>query len=184
MSSVLEQNASARIHSASSLLRPRRFSYNRSSRCSCQPSKYSLTLNNAPGLRVLLNTSSLNHHKDCPLSNYSKSEKLFKIRLWYCGGILAQAIEASIHLTRGAGGFSISPNLSFSCVVPSNSNAFRLFRSYDLIRGPRPQDLDVLIESLSRLFQDGKASPRDVDEDGNSLLHVSYLIYCIPPCFN
>lgn len=194
MSSILEQNASARNHSAPSLLRHRGFSINRSTRCSCRPSTYSFKLNGAPGFQkcrqdwgAMLNTSSVNHRKECPLSGYSKSENLLKIRLWYCGRILAQVVEASIHLTRGAGGFSISPNLSFRCVVPSDSVAFKLVKEMMgqfHCHGEQQQILDDGIEALTRLFQGGKASPRDVDVNGNSLLHVNCPINCISQSFD
>ena len=36
---------------------------------------------------------------------------------------------------------------------------------------------DLTLEKLKRLFQEGKASAHDVDQNGNTLLHVSITHY-------
>lgn len=125
-----------------------------------------------------MNASTLSHRKDCELFRAFEKENTLNLKLVYCRSVITQVIKASIHLRRGAGGFSISPSLSCICVVSDNSPAFKLvatrFReSYYRFR-PRSLDLEVLIGKLQELFQHGQASPRDVDCFGRSLLHVSY----------
>lgn len=58
-------------------------------------------------------------------------------------------------------------------MVSSTSPAFALITEYVLEQGN-----DVILRRIIQLFQDGKALARDVDEDGNSLIHVSDLACC------
>lgn len=104
-----------------------------------------------------------------------------------CGAFLAGALEASISITRGAGGLSISPNLRCARLVSRDSPAFKLVddlsqKFYVLT----PEDMgglealvDISIHGLALLFRDGKASPYDVDPEGGTLLHVRVLCFTI-----
>lgn len=86
-------------------------------------------------------------------------------------------------MTRGAGGFSIGPALMFNYVVSSKTGPFLLFSTplHDNAdyRDVTPADirraLEVRKRKLVQLFHQGKASPSDVDENGNSVMHVSVL---------
>ena len=98
------------------------------------------------------------------------------LSLAYCSKSLARAVEASLSLTRGAGGIALSPNLQLRCLVPDDCPAFVLIRerfpddmSFDDIKTVASQRVQI----LRQMFQDGKASPYDVDIHGNTLLHVS-----------
>lgn len=95
------------------------------------------------------------------------------------GGVIAQVVKASIHLRRGAGGFSLSPSLSCIRVVSYDSPAFKLidarFGVLSFHVAPMVPAFDVVIRKLRGLFQDGRASPHDVNPSGESLIHVSYL---------
>ena len=99
-----------------------------------------------------------------------------RFRLAFCSKFLARAVQASVSLTTGAGGTALSQNLRLKCLVPYDSPAFAL------IKQPFPNDMtfDDLkivasqrVQILRQMFQDGKASPYDVDIDGDTLLHVS-----------
>lgn len=108
------------------------------------------------------------------------------LRLGYCGPLLAGVIQASFFCTKGAGGMSISPSLSFRGLVASDSPAF------SLINKIRPRRLELLLhefsadewasrveerlQDLPRIFDEGRASPYDIDIHGNTLIHVRYPI--------
>lgn len=152
----------------------------RTPRCSCRPSTAFKALS-APRLRgstrslnAWFSLSSFKHCQDCPLYATSERRHSIGINLSYCGLILAKAAQASISITRGAGGFSISPTLTFGPVVPSSSAVFSVFDfgHWDSVTDTQ-QRLKAFVKKSRQLFQDGKASPFDVDEDGNSLLHVN-----------
>ena len=126
---------------------------------------------------------SMSHHYSCPLFPKAANTTKAKFRLTSCGTLLARAIEASISIKRGAGGSSISPVLQGAYVVHDKAT----FRVLDLYKpeyyhmmlyapdgGRRRLEalLDSRIHELQRLFGTGKASPYDVDLEGNTLLHV------------
>ena len=165
-------------------------------RCSCKPkhsstyteilskSSYSATTS-TPNWKFMFETESLSHHPDCHLFVRSCSTTVARFCMKRCGAFLSGAIEASISITRGAGGFSISPGLRCARVVPANNPAFelvhRLQDSLDPIFttniGEIKLSLETGIHDLARLFRDGKASPYDVDLQGNTLLHVRLTMF-------
>ena len=49
-----------------------------------------------------------------------------RLRLGYCGRLLAGVLQASFFCTKGAGGMSLAPSLSFRGIVASDSPAFSL----------------------------------------------------------
>ncbi len=122
--------------------------------------------------------STLVHRRNCPLFNDAEETKQFGLRFSFSGPLLRGVIQAAISMTRGAGGFSISPMLAFNPIVSSGTGAFKIM---DIIRYsfqniPPLVDMQATFTSqkqqLLRLYQEGKASPRDIDEDGNTVLHV------------
>ena len=127
----------------------------------------------------------MSHHPTCHLFASSPSTTVARFRMKRCGAFLAGALEASISITRGAGGLSISPNLRCARLVSRNSPAFKLVDDLVLQIYPlQPEDmgkleasLDIGIHGLALLFRDGKASPYDVDLEGNTLLHVRVLCF-------
>lgn len=128
---------------------------------------------------VVTFSSSLIHHRDCVLSRESQETKQFGLRIAFGGPLLRGAIHAAMSMTRGSGGFSLSPALTFNYVVPSNTGQFKLLNSslgYALRWAPAA-DVRTAFEfrrrELLRLYQEGKASPSDVDENGETVMHVS-----------
>ena len=169
-------------------------------RCSCKPkhnSTYTETSSKSSYFRTTSNlkwkfmfeTESMSHHPTCYLFASSSSTAVAKFCVKTCGLLLSGAIEASISITRGAGGFSISPGLRCAHVVPTNNPAFELvgrlkevfwpytWRKIDI--GEVELSLKTAIQDLARLFHDGKASPYDVDLQGNTLLHVGLMLFAI-----
>lgn len=165
-------------------LRPRGGRVEGCQRCSCKlkPESSFFQMASNSKWRFTFEVGSFSHHRTCPCFARSARTTVAKLRMGGCWALLAGAIEASIAITRGAGGLSIGPNLRCAHVVPYDSPAFRLIQSierrtlsFDLILRHIWQ-LDTLLESsiyqLQHLFRAGKASPYDVDLDGNTLLHV------------
>ena len=166
---------------------------NRYQRCSCKPkhnstyteiSSESSYFRTIPNLKwkFIFETESMNHPPACCLFASSSSTTVAKIGVKRCGGFLSGAIEASISITRGAGGLSINPGLRCAQVVPANNPAFelvfRLRNNFDMGNiGEVESSLETGIQSLARLFRDGKASPYDVDLEGNTLLHVRLILF-------
>ena len=125
---------------------------------------------------ISIHSANRSHDRDCPHFACVETSWSMSLSLACCSKFLAKAVEASLSLTRGAGGIALSPNLQLRCLVPTDSQAFAL------VREPFPQrmtfdDMKIgasqRVQILRQMFQDGKASPYDVDIDGNTLLHVS-----------
>lgn len=117
----------------------------------------------------------IQHRSDCPSYQEAEHSRQLSIRLAYSGVLLAGAIQASLSITSGSGGYSISPLLSFTSIVPCDAPAFRIFDT-DIPETLFASDLEATFASrlreLSRLYSSRKANPRDVDKDGNNVLHV------------
>ena len=129
-------------------------------------------------------SSSLTHRKDCMLSRELQETKQFGFRISCSGPLLQGAIQAAMSMTRGSGGFSLSPALTFNYVVRSGTGPFKLFENPFEYRWKSAANicaaLDFQRQELIRLYQEGNASPGDVDENGNTVMHVS--LWCINFC--
>ena len=127
--------------------------------------------------RVASFSSVLVHHRNCPLFHECQVIKQIGLRLSFCGPLLQGAMQATMSMTRGSGGLSINPMLAFSNIVPSNTGSFKRL-DMDQFRGwSSAADLRSILklkkQELLRLYQQGAASPHDVDEAGDSIIHVS-----------
>ena len=122
-------------------------------------------------------SSTLTHHRDCMLSRESRKTKQFGFRMSFSGPLLRGALQAAMSMTRGSGGFSLSPALTFSYIVRSDTGPFKFFDKTLPIRQVSAADacakFDFQRQELVRLYQQGNSSPSDVDEYGNNVLHVS-----------
>ena len=83
-------------------------------------------------------------------------------------------LQLAIRITRGAGGFSISPLLTLRGFVRNDSPIFALYDSPDLFRPEcnLEEYMDYASARMLQLFADGAGSPYDVNEDGETILHV------------
>ena len=122
-------------------------------------------------------SSTLTHRRDCILSRESQETKQFGVRISFSGPLLQGAIQAAMSMTRGSGGFSFSPVLAFNYVVRSDTVPFGIlgisYGSIMLSPANALVRLDSQKRELMRLYDGGNASPHDVDENGNTILHVS-----------
>ena len=129
--------------------------------------------------------SFTHHHHTCPLSATSAKTAVARFLIRGCGRLLAGAVEASISMTIGAGGLSISHHLRCAHVISRDSPAFQLVDLTNQVKNlsitSSKVDLDALlnrrIQELEFLFRAGKASPYDVDLQGNTLLHVRIILF-------
>lgn len=192
MQSVCEETRRSENLSVSDNARgkvPRQFRDDRGKelqRCSCKlkakSSRFGLV--SKCNWKLVFETESTSHHSTCPLFTISAITTTAKFRIASCGTFLAGAVEASISITRGAGGFSISPVLRGARVVPYDSPAFALVSTHPFgrrrsLRSKREleESMDANIHEIELLFQAGKASPYDVDLQGNTLFHVRVTLF-------
>ena len=106
------------------------------------------------------------HQRSCPMYVFRESSRSAGFRFAYRGSRFGMAMEMTVSFITRAGVYSISPSMSVSAVVPSNSPAFAAVDELCL--------LHLLLAEIQRHFQSRAGSPYDVDEDGNTLLHVSF----------
>jgi hypothetical protein len=110
------------------------------------------------------------HNPGCPYADLHSTVTDMNLRFSLCGFGLRRKIEVSIAISRMAtGSFSVNPALTCYRIVPEWSPAFQVLETYR--KCP-----EVIPLELTKLFQDGKASPYDRLESGETLLHVRYHI--------
>lgn len=123
---------------------------------------------------------SSKHCRNCPFRFRSTKARMIGLGYFYPNRFLAHAIQATLSLTTGAGGFSISPQLSFRALVPRNSPAFSLvgfgrlgaYMHESNGTSSFSEYVENALKSLYRLFEDKKASPTDTTAEGETLLIV------------
>ena len=127
---------------------------------------------------ISIHLANRNHDRDCPHSACVETSWSMRLSLAFCSKFLTRAVEASLSLTRGAGGTALSPKLQSRCLVSDDSPAFVL--ASEAFHIPRNVSFEYMkmvvsqrVQILRQMFQDGKASPYDVDIHGNTLLQVS-----------
>ncbi|KAI0101008.1 hypothetical protein GGR51DRAFT_530901 [Nemania sp. FL0031] len=166
--------------------------------CICRPSRRTTRQKNrVSALSFSLESSSLTHHlPDCPFSQITKNQhiKSFTVEFNNLKWLLQKAVGLSFALKHGAGGFSIGPIFTYYPAVDEKiAPAFqiiallrhiilatkRLTRIRDLIS---VSNYENSIESYTRvinhgfdeivsLYRHGKASPRDINSNGGSLMN-------------
>lgn len=126
------------------------------------------------------------HDRDCPVWYTSQRKVTVGVNIQ----IFRFSISGSIDFSGGYYSWrnwsaAPSPNLRCRTTVTSNSGAFailtklnkslyRQYRKKDRIYHPE-RALTKCLVSLHEAFSVGKASPHDIDEYGNNILHVSAL---------
>lgn len=120
------------------------------------------------------------HNATCLSRCHGRRIQTFGLGLRVCCFILSRAIQATLTVTQGAGGCSISSALKYRAIVLDNSPAFKTVysaglefnRGVDDVQGLQHR-IENLLQQLKKLFRDGKASPTDICQNEGSLLHVS-----------
>jgi hypothetical protein len=98
----------------------------------------------------------------------------------YFGQLLGKAVESSMTIKRGAGGSSLGSSITIRGSVHCDSPAFQLFEK-DSWSGLMTSEnyrnrMEYVVGCLGMLFTEGKALPTSIDEDGDSLMHVSPIV--------
>lgn len=153
-----------------------------SSWCSCSPLSREKAITYSFGGIEFFKTStkSCKHSVACPLYIGTEAATTVGLKMTYYVRLLANTVRASMSITAGAGGFSISPCLNFRTVVTRDSPAFSLLdreRAYKRFHSKAPvrtndvcEYFESALRELYELFRSKAASPNDVDEDGRTLL--------------
>jgi hypothetical protein len=115
------------------------------------------------------------HDDACPFHNQNRAIIVLFRRWTFCSWILSFSIQASLTITKGAGGFSISPHLEFRAIVPVDSPVFRLLldTQTDLMSQAARDVIENTQKKLLGLLQEGQGSYSDTLPDGDTILHVS-----------
>ncbi|KAI3327144.1 hypothetical protein HD806DRAFT_550738 [Xylariaceae sp. AK1471] len=142
-------------------------------------------------LYLVKNTTTHQRHlPGCRFAQFGTTSTSQAMLVSYTGlrGILSLALELSISWRSGAGGFSISPNITFRPMVDKHTSP--VFRLIHLFNGRlnniywsnwwgeeeekhiTKQLLDVMISNILKLYREKKCLPYDVDEHGESALHL------------
>ena len=137
-----------------------------------------MTLNSHLGFRV--GVQSFAHENSCPLSKPFPRVLKRTTSLEFSINMLVRAIRASMTMTRGAGGLSISQKLEVARLVPMDHLAFKVIGRIEPFVG---RDINFMndfaallrnkITELDKLFCSGAASPHDINTRGETLLHIS-----------
>ena len=118
------------------------------------------------------------HFTICPLYVASRAERRFSAQLFAgIGPYLPMLVHASLTCTTGAGGFSISPQLSFRLAADPPVRVEIIIFGYSPYQGSMTiEELDYTMEKLHRRVQQalrsGELSPYNKLADGSTLLHV------------
>ncbi|KAK7227351.1 hypothetical protein V2G26_015354 [Clonostachys chloroleuca] len=139
-------------------------------------------------INVSVETITENHLPGCPAAQIVlDTNQSRKIRFTYTGlrNLLNSAVQLSFMIPSGAGGWSLSSNITIYPIVDSDTAP--VFKLLTLVETAQIFMLDEtkmtetlypsVVNSILRLFQAKKASPRAVDNHNRSLVY--YLIKCI-----
>ncbi|RBR27088.1 uncharacterized protein FIESC28_00160 [Fusarium coffeatum] len=120
------------------------------------------------------------HIEGCPF--YVADFKSSRRRTLSIAGII-KSLNCAIQLTfctkTGAGGFAINPSLMhFGVVDKHTAPAFQVLDLLSQCPVYKPQEaehclcLEAVLRKLQEVFASGRARPTDIDQDGESLLHM------------
>lgn len=161
---------------------PRSTRLNRLSRqCSCKShTQRHSTFLSSKSLSVSKSTIYTTCHRpECVYWHPFQQSHSMRLTASYMSSILMMTLRATINISTGAGGCSISPSLSYHRIVPNTAPAFSLLTE-EKLQGAcqNPSEyLATVSNSLIRLFRKGEALPQDVNEEGENILHVSRIIF-------
>ncbi|KAL8827478.1 MAG: hypothetical protein Q9170_007002, partial [Blastenia crenularia] len=151
------------------------------SRCNCRRREIVESLQRRSLGSCTVSSETLSSHRSgCPL--YPRSVKHHKVafNLRYTMVMLRVIAGITVSMTYGAGGLSLSPNLTLKGVRREDSPAFRLFDDeewHGCVTGAnRVAKINQVSLQLRQIFDRGAASPFDLDPEGNSLVWAAYWV--------
>lgn len=114
------------------------------------------------------------HDLSCPVYRVSRKAQYLETGINFCSSYLGFSVQATMSITKGAGGVSIGSRLNVRNIVPFNSPAFACLSKG--LKARQDKDSDgwerSTLQHILQLFNEGKAAPSDVDPYGRTLLHV------------
>ncbi|KAJ9604786.1 hypothetical protein H2200_010901 [Cladophialophora chaetospira] len=130
--------------------------------------------------RVFFDYSHLaEHDKHCLFYVEGMKQRNLRVKFSYCSQLISRSIRIVAAMTTKAGGKSMSAQIDWIPIVSrSTSPAMQLLLQLgDSIRDETrpPEALESVREDLLKLFAQGKAHPRETDQDGLTLLDVCML---------
>ncbi|KAI0975854.1 hypothetical protein F4678DRAFT_418816 [Xylaria arbuscula] len=155
--------------------------------CSCPHSRKTSYRQSRWGyLSLSYGTSSTRKHlPDCPFSQFDGETRATKLTVEYSGlrRMLQTAFAISLISTQGAGGRSIGPNFTYYPTVDERAApAFRILEltHYMNLWGYKNErnitstlrTLQYCFDSIFILYSQKRASPKDIDSVGQSLMHL------------
>lgn len=163
-----------------------------SSACSCRTRRsFSRRTNTKGNWSIFWENEILGtHREDCEFAMVNCPQETRRLGLRFLGlrRLINTAIGISFTLTTGAGGSGISPLFDYYPSVDENTApAFRLlnlsencvnqhmWRIASRQRAERDLELVVLcLKEIPKLYFTKKASPRDIDSNGRSIMHLIF----------
>jgi hypothetical protein len=138
-------------------------------RCTCSRWSQSASLNRQSARQP----ASLN--QACPVNDQDERTTLSLKRWTLYNRFLGYTIRITLHITKGAGGLAISPNLVFRATVPTEAPIFRLLSNAEDVL--ESETVGITLENTQRklfeLLREGKGSWSDTLPNGDTILHVS-----------
>ncbi|KAK7954745.1 hypothetical protein PG988_015439 [Apiospora saccharicola] len=120
------------------------------------------------------------HWPSCPMSNVGiTNRRAINLRYSSSASVLQAAINISFAMMSGAGGFSISPSITYHPRVNEQSDtAFRiLYLIRDCFWVCRPSNKEAVmvasLRGLTRLFDEKRACPTAITDESNTLMHAA-----------
>lgn len=145
--------------------------------CSCRKRTRRYQTSYTVGWLRLLSSSEniVDHSKSCPYWNPKVETQFTELAAENIRSVFGKTMKLAMKVTRGAGGFSISPTLTLQGFVRNDSPIFELFTGSAIREheGSFGEYLDYASTRMLQLFSDGCGSPYDVDWAGRTVLHVS-----------
>ncbi|KAH7036008.1 uncharacterized protein B0I36DRAFT_98461 [Microdochium trichocladiopsis] len=164
--------------------------------CSCEEYMASSTWSTRVGTSTfsITNTETVQHYPKCRLASSGAKKKrasrLFRAKVTWFNTVVDFALKAAYSQRHGAGGFSISPWLaSYSVVDRKKSPAFQVFEvlhdlhfyNREIAIYPETKTtmqlfedvVELVIRKLRQVYGAHRASPSDVDANGNTVLHIA-----------
>jgi hypothetical protein len=113
------------------------------------------------------------HYPTCPMFEVTQRTQRRAVRI--CLPFLrpATAYYVSFDVLVGAGGTRLQHRMVCRRVIPRDSPSFQLLRSEGL--RPTADHINSIRTSLAAMFANGELFANDVDENGETLLHVSFI---------
>ena len=118
------------------------------------------------------------HQKGCPYHRQKDNGQKRLIKVSYASRALGLAIDLALSVQSGSGGFIISPTLALRGARQEDSPLFALlwdlpFSNDSSDLSDRMYKVDLLLDKMRYMIDNGEASPYDLDEQGLNVFGVS-----------